>query len=112
MPGSQSPATLHLEPHTLPSVRTAFDEALNDIGIQLAQLTRAGFIPEAWMGDQVSEGARVHYNAAVMESKDGALSALLAYQTELTRIRNSLKATEDHYRRTEGDNVALWGRQA
>lgn len=112
MPGSQPPVSLHLQPHILPSVRTAFDEALNDLGIQLAQLSRAGFIPGAWMGDRVSEETRVHYNAAVMESKDGALAALFAYQAELTRIRNSIQAMEDHYRRTEGENVALWGRQA
>jgi hypothetical protein len=112
MPGSTPSFTLHLEPHALPSVRAAVEEALDDLGIQLAQLTRAGFIHGPWMGDPVSEDVRVFYNTAVMESQDGPMAALLAYQSELTRIRDSLQAMEDHYRRTEGDNAALWGRQA
>jgi hypothetical protein len=112
MPGSPPSVTLHLHPHALPSVRTAFEEALDDLGIQLAKLTRAGFIPEPWMGDRVSEDVRAFYNTTVMESQDGQLAALLAYQSELTRIRDSLQAMEDNYRRTEGDNAALWGRQA
>lgn len=35
-----------------------------------------------------------HYNTRVM----------------LLRIRDSLQLLEDHYRRTEGDNAALWGK--
>jgi hypothetical protein len=112
MPGPQPSLTLQLQPQSLPTVRTAFEEALNELGVQLAQLSRAGFIPEPWMGDRISEDVRVFYNQTVMESPDGSLAALLAYQDELTRIRDSLKAMEDHYRRTEGDNAALWGRQA
>jgi len=46
----------------------------------------------------------------VMESSDGPLAASFAYQEELTRIRDTLRAVEDHYRRTEGENAALWGR--
>jgi hypothetical protein len=64
------------------------------------------------MGDRISEDARVFYNRTVMESQDGSLAALFAYQGELTRIHDTLKAMEDNYRRTEGDNAALWGRQA
>ena len=33
-----------------------------------------------------------------------------AYEVELTKVRDNLQVLEDHYRRTEGDNVALWGR--
>src|SRR5881227_168993 len=112
MPGSEPPATLHLQPHTLPSVRAELEGALDELGIQLARLTRAAFIPEAWMGDRISEDVRVFYNQTVIESPAGPMAALIAYQTELTRIRDSVKAMEDHYRRTEGDNAALWGRQA
>ena len=64
------------------------------------------------MGDPISEVVHVFYNTTVMEAKDGPLAALFAYQAELIRVRDSLKAMEDHYRRTEGDNIALWGRQA
>jgi hypothetical protein len=111
MPGSQPPVTMHIQPHTLPALRTAYEDALGELNAHLAQLSRGGYIPKPWMGDRISEEVRVFYNATVMESQDSSLAALFAYQAELGRIRDSLKATEDHYRRTEGDNVALWGRQ-
>lgn len=112
MPGSQTPVALHVQPGTLPAVRAAVDDALAELATQLALLTRGAFIPEPWMGDPISEDARVFYNTTVMEAKDGPLAALFAYQAELIRVRDSVKAMEDHYRRTEGDNIALWGRQA
>jgi hypothetical protein len=49
----------------------------------------------------------VFYNTTVMEARDGSLSALLAYQTELTRILDSLKAMEDNYSRNEVDVAGL-----
>ena len=111
MPGSPPSVTLHLQPHALPSVRAAFDEALNDLGVQLAQLTRAGLIPEAWMGDPISEQVRAFYNTTVMESEAGSLAALLAYQTELTRVRNSLQAMEAQYLGNEDQVAADMRRQ-
>jgi hypothetical protein len=105
MPSSQPSVTMHLQPHALPSVRAALDEALNELGVQLSQLTRAGFIPQAWMGDRISEEARVFYNSTVMESEVGSLAALLAYQTELNRVRNSVQAMETQYLGNE-DQVA------
>ena len=40
----------------------------------------------------------------------GPYAALVAYEAELIKIRDNLQLLEDHYRRTEGDNAALWGR--
>lgn len=105
MPGSAPPVTLRLQPQALPSVKAAFEEALVDLGIQLARLTRSGFIPEAWMGDPISEDVRVFYNTTVIESSDSTFAALMAYQSELTRIRDSLEAMEAHYLTGE-DQVA------
>jgi hypothetical protein len=112
MTGAHPPVSLQLQPEALPTVRAAIEEALTDLQVQLMLLTNAGFIPEPWMGDPISEDVRAFYNTTVMESKDGPLAALFAYQAELIKVRDSVKAMEDHYRRTEGDNVALWGRQA
>lgn len=106
------PITLHVQPDALPAVRAAIEDGLADLRVQLVHLANGAFIREPWMGDPVSEETRVFYNTTVMESPDGPLAALLAYQGELTRIRDNLQAMEDHYRRTEGDNAALWGRQA
>jgi hypothetical protein len=60
----------------------------------------------------ISENVRAFYNTTVIDSADGLLAALLAHQSELTRIRDTIKTMEDGYRRTEGDHAALWGRQA
>jgi hypothetical protein len=107
MPGSGPPVNLHVQPDALPAVRLAVEDALTELGIQLTQLTRAGFIPQPWLLDRVSEETRLFYNTTVMESENGSLSALLAYQTELTRILESLKATEDSYLRNEVDVAGL-----
>jgi hypothetical protein len=107
MPDSGPPVTLNVQPDALPAVRAAIDDALNELGVQLAQLATGGFIPQPWLGDPVSEETRVFYNRTVMEAENGSLSALRAYQTELIRILDSLKAMEDNYSRTEGDVAGL-----
>jgi hypothetical protein len=112
MPGAHPPVTLQLEPHTLPAVRAAFEEALTEVGVQIARLASGGFIKEPWLGDPVSASVQLHYNSVVMEAADGPYAAMVAYEAELTRIRDSLQLMEEHYRRTEGEEVARWGRQA
>src|SRR5687768_1126141 len=101
------PVALHVQPEALPAVRAAIEDALTDLQAQLQRLTFGGFIPQPWLLDPVSEETRQFYNRTVMEAGDGSLSALLAYQTELTRILESLKATEDSYSRTEADVAGL-----
>ena len=110
MPGNHPPVTLHLEPQALPAVRAAFEEGLLEVRAQLLRLGSGGFIREPWLGDPVSATVQAHYNAVVMEAGDGPYAAMVAYEAELTRVRDSLQAMEDHYRRTEGENAALWGR--
>lgn len=110
MPGTHPPVTLHLQPHALPAVRAALEEALTELSGHLYRLTTSGFIPEAWLGDPVSAIVQTHYNRMVMRAADGPYAVMVAYELELTRIRNNVKAMEDHYHRTEGDNAAQWGR--
>jgi hypothetical protein len=45
-----------------------------------------------------------------MDSTDGPYAALVAYEAELLRVRDTLQQMEDEYRRAEGDNAELWGR--
>src|ERR1700754_3951685 len=110
MPGSLPPVTLRLEPHAIPAVRAAFEEVLAELGYQLVRLRRAGFIPEPWLGDPVSAKVVDYYHQRVMEAADGPFAALRAYEVELLKVRDNLQILEDHYRRTEGENAALWGR--
>jgi hypothetical protein len=110
MPGTFPPVTLQLEPHAIPAVRVAIDEALTELTHQLMQLRRDGVIPEPWLGDPISAKVVDYYNARVMFAPDGPYAALRAYEVELLKVRDNLQVLEDHYRRTEGENAALWGR--
>jgi hypothetical protein len=110
MPGIHPPVTLHVEPHALPAVRAAFEESLVELGTQIHRLRTGGLIPEPWLGDPVSAEVQEHYDTRVMKADDGPYAALKVYEAELMRIRDTLKATEDHYRRTEGENAELWGK--
>jgi hypothetical protein len=47
-----------------------------------------------------------------MDEPTSSYQSLVAYRNELTRVHETLQQMEDHYRRTEGDNAALWGRKA
>jgi hypothetical protein len=110
MPGRHPPATLRLEPHTIPAVRMAFEDALAELTPQLLRLRRDGIIPAPWLGDPVSATVVNHYQAHVMDAPDGPLAAMRAYEIELMKIRDNLMLMEEHYRRTEGENAAVWGR--
>jgi hypothetical protein len=110
MPGTAPPVTLRLEPNMIPSMRASFEEALSELGQKLLRLQRDGFIPEPWLGDPVSAQVVDYYNRQVMEAAEGPYAALRAYQAEMVKVRDNLLVLEEHYRRTEGDNAALWGR--
>ncbi|TWF74777.1 hypothetical protein FHX44_11659 [Pseudonocardia hierapolitana] len=106
------PEQLRLEPQAIPTVRAAVEEGLAELGTQLVRLRQQAIIPQPWMGDLTSEFVRNEYQQRVIEAVDGPLAAIRGFEAELTRILDSLKAMEDHYRRTEGNNTALWGRKA
>jgi hypothetical protein len=99
-----------LEPHTIPAVRAALDEALTELRPHLRRMRSEAYIPEAWLGDPISSQVVNYYNSRVMDAPDGPYAALVAYEAELIKIRNTLLTLEEHYRRTEGENAALWGR--
>ena len=69
-----------------------------------------GYLGAPWLGDEMSMEVRDFYNRHVMDSSDGPYAALIAYEAELLRVRDTLQQMEDEYRRTEGDNAELWGR--
>jgi hypothetical protein len=104
------PATLQVGPQALPTLRAAYDGALADLRVELRRLQDVGHLTGPWLGDPVSRETFEFYNARVMDAPDGPYSALLAYEAELMRVRDQLTVMEADYRRTEGDNVALWGR--
>lgn len=80
------------------------------LGEALGRLRNEGFLGAPWLGDEISLEVRDFYNRHVMSSTDGPYAALVAYEAELLRVRDTLQQMEDEYRRTEGDNAELWGR--
>jgi hypothetical protein len=110
MPGHLPPVAMRIEPSAIPAVRAAFDDALAELRPHLRRLGQEAYIREPWLGDPVSADVASSYNLRVMEAADGPYAAMVALEAELVKVRESLKLMEDHYRRTEGDNAALWGR--
>ena len=104
------PVALRVEPQAIPAIRLAFDDALADLSEQLRRVRNEGYLGEPWLGDEISLEVRNFYNRHVMDSTDGPYAALVAYEAELLRVRDTLQQMEDEYRRTEGDNAELWGR--
>lgn len=110
MAADPASVTLRIEPHAIPALREAFEEALSALGRQLLRLRRDGNIHEPWLGDETSRGLYEAYNSMVMEAREGPYAAMVAYQAELMRVRDQLQHMEDAYRRTEGDESERWGR--
>ena len=103
---------LRLQPHMIPALRASFGAAADQIKEALVGLSRSGYLPSPWLGDEISNEVAVHYKERAMDGPASSYESLIAYRNELTRIHQTLQQMEDHYRRTEGDNAALWGRKA
>ena len=92
---------LRLEPHMIPELRAAFDSALSDLGQALVDLGNRGYLPTAWLGDETSAEVAAHYTSRAMEQPDSSYRALLEYEAELTRVRDTRQRMEDQYLHTD-----------
>ena len=101
-----------VDPQRLTTVREAYDKALDELGPQLDNLRYAGFVQSPWMGDDVSEAVRVHYNVTVMESPLGAYQAMRTYEKELAAVRDQFAEMERAYLAAESANVDRTPRMA
>jgi hypothetical protein len=108
----QQLSVLRLQPHMIPTLRATLGTALDRIGEALGRLRRGGVLSEPWLGDEASNDVAAHYTRRAMDEPTSSYQSLVAYRNELTRVHETLQQMEDHYRRTEGDNAALWGRKA
>lgn len=104
------PVVLRIEPEAIPAVRAEIDNALEELSAQLIRLGQAGHITQAWLGDRISEEVRMYYQAHVMDSPTGPYAALVAYETELLNVRDTLQRMEQEYIRTDGEHAANLGR--
>jgi hypothetical protein len=103
---------LRVDPQAIPVLCAEFANALSTLGQAMFELGNRGYMPEAWLGDEVSTEVAEHYTRRAMDQTDSSYAALRQYEAELVRIHDTLQQMEDSYRRTEGDNAARWGRLA
>ena len=101
-----------LQPHMIPELCITFGTARDQINDALVELGRRGYLSGPWLGDETSGEVAAYYQSRAMDKPNSSYQAMLAYQTELRRIHDTLQRMEDNYSRTEGDNAALWGRKA
>jgi hypothetical protein len=85
----------------IPAMRAAFDSALAQLGRALVDLGNRGYLPAAWLGDEISTAVAAHYTSQAMDAPDSSYRALLAYEAELTRVRDTLQRMEEHYLRAD-----------
>ena len=110
--GERQQDVLRLQPHMIPAIRSAFASAVSQLNDTLTGLRREGNLSAPWLGDESSNEVAAHYADRAMNGTDSSFQAIISYRDELNRVHETLQRMEDNYRRTEGDNAALWGLRA
>jgi hypothetical protein len=96
---------LRVDPGRLTAVRDAYDKALNELVLQLDELGDVGHVHTPWLGDDVSNEVKDHYNSTVMGSKLGAYQAMRQYEAELKAVRDQFAEMEQAYLAAETANA-------
>jgi hypothetical protein len=81
--------------------------ALDQLDDALGHLRRSGVLAHPWLGDEISSDVAAHDTRPAMEQPDSSYRALLEYEAELTRVRDTLQRVEDHDRRTDQTAASL-----
>jgi hypothetical protein len=101
---------LRVEPRSIVGAKKAFQDALDGVHTQLRRIRSAAAQP--WAADPVSvETAQAFNNRTSGDDHNAAEHVLTEYAGQLSRVIDSLQQAEDAYRRAEGENTAMWGRQ-
>lgn len=101
------PGTLHVKPESIPAVRRAIQQSLDELGNALVLLGRNGLLTKPWLNEPISHAAMEHYNQAVMQSETGLYRGLLAYEKQLQAAIVALDAAAKAYEQGEADQAAL-----
>jgi hypothetical protein len=86
-----------VDPQRLTAVREAYDKALDELITQLNALGQVGHIETPWLGDDVSDKVKAHYNSTVMGPDRGAYQAMQTYRDELKAVRDQVAEMERAY---------------
>jgi hypothetical protein len=97
---------LKVDPSAIPQARAAFEKALDEFDARIKPQVNS--LPtRPWAADPISSETSKAFND---QTSDKALAALTAYRKQLTGVIDQLRAIEQQYILTEGDNAAMWGK--
>ncbi len=96
-------AHLRVTPEAIPTLRAAFEKAIELLRPEIKRLGDVGHIKGRWLGDPVSAEVVAFYNDRVMDAADGPYQALVLYQEELMRVRDQLTVMQQMYERNEDE---------
>lgn len=98
---------LKVDPSAIPQARKAFEQALAEFDEKIVRAVDQ--LPATpWASDPISGETAKAFNEL---TSNKALAALDAYKKQLIGVIDQLKAIEQQYILTEGDNAAMWGKQ-
>ncbi|MDX3657478.1 hypothetical protein PV646_09210 [Streptomyces sp. ID05-26A] len=97
---------LKVDPSAIPQARAAFEKALDEFDLRVRpQVDQLPTRP--WAEDPISSETSKAFND---QTADKAMTALNVYREQLVGVIAQLKAIEQQYILTEGDNSAMWGK--
>ena len=92
---------LYVQAHTIPGLRGAFATAIDQVDVALLALSRSGYLPQPWLGDETSGEVAAHYTRRAMEAPDSSYRSLQQYRAELSHVHDALQRMEDQYLGTD-----------
>jgi hypothetical protein len=102
-----APSRLHVKPESIPAVRAALQQSLDELTPALILLQRNGLLTQPWLNEPVSLAAMKHYNQTVMQSESGLYHGLLAYERQLKEAIVVLDAAARRYAQHEAEQTDL-----
>lgn len=100
---------LRLDPHEPPRLRSAVDDALEQVTASLRTLEADARLPRPWLGDPVSARAAADYAQGSTDGPSASVAALRAYRDELVRVRDAMAETGRAYAGSEDAVASSFG---
>jgi hypothetical protein len=103
----RAPHKLKIEPSAIPDAIAVFEQALDQLWAKFGS-GRDRFDQINWAGDHVSQVTAQKFNDRAHSDPNAAMAVLDGYRAQLQGVVDNLKALQQSYQQTEGNNAALW----